>query len=761
MDRKDEDLLKKLLPMFKIEARDHLRIISSGLIEIGKGPAEEHGEIIENIYRESHSLKGAARSVNRSDIVAICQSLENVFSALKREEITLSSRILDLLCRTVDCVSDLITGMEIADAEKSGIGDIIRKLEEAALPKHSVPGREERTGIRTDPAAGEQEKTREVDSIPKVGTSLPETPPAPVPAPSSRGTIRISTAKLDALLLQAEEMLSVKLAAGQRALELKELKASFSRWKKEREKKKSFKTAPGRKTQGKAGDAGEVDSFPTTFEAGLTRLIKAAEYDQRSIAAMVDTLLDDMKTTLMLPFSVFLESFPRFVRELSRDAGKEAELNIEGGEIEIDRRVLDEMKDPLVHLVRNCIDHGIEMPGDRKKKNKSARGNVKISVSSRDGRIEIAVCDDGAGIDVLKVKSAAEKCGSISREEADRLSDYETLLLVFRSGVSTSPIITDLSGRGLGLAIVREKVEKLNGTVSIETRPDIGTTFRMVVPLTLATFRGVLVDAGGHLFILPSANVERVARVRKEQIQTVENRETVSFDGQAVSLAGLAAVLELQTSPGRTLQGKDPYAQIVVLASGGKRMAFLVDEVLHEQEVLVKTLGSQLARVRNIAGATLLGTGKVVPILNITDLMTSAVKIAPSRAETPAGEPEKRMSILVVEDSITARTLLKTILESAGYEVATAVDGIDAFTVLKTAEFDLVVSDVEMPRMDGFDLTAKIRADRKLSDLPVVLVTALESREDKERGIDVGANAYVVKSSFEQSNLLEVVRRLI
>ncbi len=760
MDRKDEDLLKKLLPMFKLEARDHLRIISSGLIEIEKGGPEPHGEIIENIYRESHSLKGAARSVDRSDIVAICQSLENVFSALKREEITLSSRIMDLLHRTVDRVSDLIMGMDISDAVKSGVGEIIHKLEEAALPKHSVADRKERADIRTDPAAEEQEKTREVDSVLRTGTSSPENPPVPVPAPSSRGTIRISTAKLDALLLQAEEMLSVKLATSQRALELKELKNSLSRWKKEREKKKSFKTAPGRKTQGEAGDAGEVDSFLTTFEAGLTKLIKAAEYDQRSIAAMVGTLLDDMKTTLMLPFSVFLESFPRFVRELSRDAGKEAELNIEGGELEMDRRVLDEMKDPLVHLVRNCIDHGIEMPADRKEKNKSARGNIKISASSRNGRIEIAVCDDGVGIDAQKVKSAAEKCGSISREEADRLSDYETLLLVFRSGVSTSPIITDLSGRGLGLAIVREKVEKLNGTVSIETRPDIGTTFRMVVPLTLATFRGVLVNVGGHLFVLPSANVERVARVRKELIQTVENRETVSFDGQAVSLAGLGAVLELQTAPGRA-HGEDPYAQIVVLASGGKRMAFLVDEVLHEQEVLVKTLGSQLARVRNIAGATLLGTGKVVPILNIPDLMTSAVKIAPSRAEAPAGEPEERMSILVVEDSITARTLLKTILESAGYEVATAVDGIDAFTVLKTAEFDLVVSDVEMPRMNGFDLTAKIRADKKLSDLPVVLVTALESREDKERGIDVGANAYVVKSSFEQSNLLEVVRRLI
>jgi two-component system chemotaxis sensor kinase CheA len=764
MDRKDEDLLKKLLPMFKIEARDHLKIISSGLIELEKGGLEKQGEIIETIYRESHSLKGAARSVNRSDVVAICQALENTFSALKREEIVPSSRILDLLHQTVDRASDLIIGMEISQADKFGAGGIIHKLEEATLQKQSVSGREEIAEIRPDSPAGEQEKPKEkapgVDAIPKIGTFIPETPPPAVPASSSAGTIRISTAKLDALLLKAEEMLAFKLSAGQLALELKMLKDSFTRWKKERGRKESFKAASGRETPGEARDDGEAGPFLTSFEAGLTKLIKAAEYDHRSNAVMVDALLEDMKKTLMLPFSSLLESFPRFVRDLSRDAGKLVELNIEGGGIEIDRRVLDEMKDPLIHLVRNCIDHGIEMPGEREKKHKSAKGNIKVSVSSRDGRIGITVRDDGTGIDALKVRSAAQKYGAVSREEAEKLGADETLFLVFRSGVTTSPIITDISGRGLGLAIVKEKVEKLNGTISIDTQPDVGTSFRMVVPLTLATFRGVLVSVGGHLFVLPSANVERVARVRKDEIQTVENRETLSFDGHAVSLVRLGAVLEFETTAGRAYD-ESPYVQIVVLGSAGKRMAFLVDEVLQEQEILVKNLGPQLSRVRNIAGATVLGTGKVAPVLNVQDLMISAVKVAPTPAGTIVGGPQKRLSILVVEDSITARTLLKTILESAGYEVATAVDGIDAFTALKTTEFNLVVSDVEMPRMNGFDLTAKIRTDKGLSGLPVVLVTARESREDRERGIYAGANAYVVKSSFEQSNLLEVIRRLI
>ncbi|MBI4462807.1 MAG: response regulator, partial [Acidobacteria bacterium] len=296
---------------------------------------------------------------------------------------------------------------------------------------------------------------------------------------------------------------------------------------------------------------------------------------------------------------------------------------------------------------------------------------------------------------------------------------------------------------------------------SWETAPGVGTSFRIVLPLTVATFRGLLVRVAEHTFVLPTTNVERVLQVLPDDVKTVENRETIQLQGQALSLVRLESALGLPPArPAGSAANKLP---VVVLGAAERRMGFLVEEILSEQEVLVKSLGRQLSRVKNIAGAAVLGTGKVVPILNIPDLMKSAVRAVPGEKLTaaPAEAPRRRKSLLVVEDSITARTLLKNILESAGYEVKTAVDGVDAFTLLRSEECDLVVSDVDMPRMNGFDLTAKIRADKKLSELPVVLVTALESREDRERGIDVGANAYIVKSSFDQSNLLEVIRRLI
>jgi two-component system chemotaxis sensor kinase CheA len=313
------------------------------------------------------------------------------------------------------------------------------------------------------------------------------------------------------------------------------------------------------------------------------------------------------------------------------------------------------------------------------------------------------------------------------------------------------------------MAIVREKVEKLGGLISIETTLHLGTTFRIFLPVTLATFRGVIVQAAGQKFVVPTTNVEQVVRITPDNIKTVENKTTIALDGRAISLVRLADVLELPQRDQEADNSK--FIPVLLLGTVEKRIAFSIDKVLSEQEVLVKSLGKQLSRVRNIAGATVLGSGQVIPILNVPDLIKSAIQLAPIAFKTPLMTPEKvetaKKSILLVEDSVTSRMLLKGILESAGYTVKTAVDGVEAFTLLKTEMFHLVVSDIEMPRMNGFDLTSRIRSDQELADLPVILVTSLEAREHRERGIEVGANAYIVKSSFDQSNLLEITQRLI
>lgn len=797
MTDKDTEFLKRLLVTFKVEAQEHLRGISSGLLELEKDEApERRTELIETIFRDAHSLKGAARAVNLAEIEALCQALEGVFSALKKSTLPMSSGLFDLLQEALDFLGIALSRAEAerSHEDRARQRQLVNRLEMAVKSGVTETGKIE---------SGEAEKRGNGENVVCVsGSPIPrltdsesrladsEAPIQAVsPLPSLSGpsaqkvsgmseTVRVSKARLTSLLLQSEEMLSTKLASSQRVLDMRSTSVAFGAWKKEWDRIRplalKLRQTISRNEEGATGEQQRSlvklldflewnSDFIASIKAGFTSEVRSAERNSRSLGCKVNNLLDEMKKVLMFPFSSLLEVLPKVVRDLSRESCKEIDLSITGEEIEVDRRILEEMKDPLLHMVRNCIDHGIESPADRTAKGKPRRGKIRIAVSPRDDKVELVVSDDGGGIPLESVRSALLKLGIRSGETVGQLDDRELASYVFQSGVSTSPIITEISGRGLGLAIVREKVEKLGGTVGVETLADEGTTFRVVLPLTVATFRGILVRAGDRLFVLPAMHVTRVLRVKPDDIRTVEGRETVSLNGETVSLACLAAVLELPLA--RNGAKPPELLPVTLLSAGDTRIAFQVDQVLGENEVLLKGLGRQLSRVRNVAGATILGDGRVAPILNIPDLLKSAVRLAASAPCASGNKPgettERKHSVLVVEDSITTRTLLKNILESAGYEVATAVDGLDAFSKLRIASFDMVISDVDMPRMNGFELTAKIRADKSLGELPVVLVTALASREDRERGIDAGANAYIVKSSFDQSNLLDVMKKLI
>ncbi len=755
-DPMNNDFNKRLLATFASETKERLAVITASLMELEKTAVPEmRREILEVIFREAHSLKGAARAVNMAGIESLCHALENVFSALKRENGATPPALFDLLHQAVDAIGrhSLSPETDREPAGKSRTREIVLSL-----------GKYAKGGAAPVPLPPQQAYSEESPSTGR---------------PAVAETVRIPAGKLDNLFHQAEEMLVAKMAGRQRSAELAELRASLALWEKEWDKIRPAVRSLNKSLHAEAGqglplpDTGQLGKLLTFFEWSHSCIKSVqnkahglainAENDRYALTGMVDNLLDDMKKTLMLPCAAILEVLPKMVRDLARARGKEAELMIGGETIEIDKRVLEEMKAPLIHLVRNCIDHGIEKPEERKLRNKPVQGAITVIITLIDsGRIEILVADDGAGLDTARLTATAVQRGVVTAEEAGRMEEKDFHELVFRSGLSTSTMITDISGRGLGLAIVREKAEKMGGTVTVASDPHKGTTFRMVLPLTLSTFRGIVVTVGDQPFIVPALAVGKVKRIDKASLKTVENRETVELGGAVLSFVRLADVLQLPQKEG---PGEDSgHIRLFTIGSGMGRIAFGVDNILDEQEVLVKSLGRQLSRVRNVAGAAVLAQGKVVTILHPGDLLISASKgvAVPAAIEQPAETAEAvRRTVLVVEDSITARSLLKNILETAGYQVVTALDGIDALTQLRTAEIDLVVSDVDMPRMNGFDLTVKIRASREFAELPVVLVTSLDTREDKERGIEAGANAYVVKSSFDQSNLLEVVKRLI
>ena len=751
----EEDFLKMLLATFKIEAEEHISAISSGILELEKlPPPERRKEIIEVVFREAHSLKGAARSVNLSSIEMVCQAMESLFAALKRGEITLSTPLFDLLNDATDIVNILLSTpvTALTSDHRSRVEAIKQNLADAAKGKMPPPERKEPV---TEPA----QQTEPQPEI-KPGHE-PESQPEPRHAASaekasaSSETIRIPAAKLDSLLLKVEELVSAKLAARQHANLARELKSLLDAWKEQWSKVSSESRKISRKEF-----LGLNQNFSRDLESKLLGLRKTADENFRSIGGMVDNLLDDMKGLMMFPFSSVLGAFPKLVRDIAREQDKEIELVMQGSNIEIDKRILQEIKDPLIHLVRNSIDHGMETRETRRRKGKPEKGSLKITVSQKDsGKVEIVIADDGAGLNIDRIKGSALKHGAVTEEQAAALSREDAYALIFESGISTSPIVTTVSGRGLGMAIVREKIEKLGGTISIQTAPDEGTAFSILLPLSLATFRGIMIETGGQLFAVPTINVEMIQRLPLSEVRSVENRETIRLKGEAVSLVRLDQVLDLPSKP---LEKGDAFITVMVLSISDKYLAFVIDEMLYEDEILLKSLGKQLSRVRNIAGATVLGSGRVIPILNVSDLIKSALKVSTGGVRTAAVEKEARtQSILVADDSITSRTLFVNILESAGYNVTAAVDGVDAFTKLCEGEFDIVVSDVEMPRMNGFELTEKIRADKRYGEIPVVIVTGLESPQDKNRGIEAGASAYIVKSSFDQSNLLEVVKRLI
>ncbi|MEI6141079.1 MAG: response regulator [Mariniphaga sp.] len=763
MDSKESEFLKRIQATFRVEAEEHINSFTEGLIRLEKTRSKEDSAgIVEMLFREIHSLKGAARSIGQKDIESVCQPLESLISTIKKEGTNLSVGMFDLFHRIVKLLSELLlSGEAEKSAElKQNFNEILNQLRRA--PSGIKPT------IDNEVIPVEQTKVQNENPPDIVQVEIQKTEISKTMKPAIPDSVRIPISKLDPLFRQAEELVQIKIAFNQQTSNLTELLEEVTDWQADwLNWKQQFKHLSAQQWNDWLM---QNELRLNNLENNLTKVTRFMETERFGLERLVNNHLESIKKVLMLPVSSVVETFPAMVREISREQKKEIDFIVEGSELEVDKRILEELKDPLVHLIRNCIDHGIGTPKERLLQNKPSSGKIKLSFSARENALfEIRISDDGKGIDKNKVLKTAVKSDIISPEAAKKLRNDEILSLIYESGLSTSPMITGISGRGLGLSIVKEKVEKLNGKLLVETNEQVGTVFNILLPLTLAAFRGIAISLNEALFILPTMNVERVLRIDYDTIKTVENQKTVLIDGKIVSLVDLASILGLRkvnegfpVSNSVSDQGIE-YQRVIEIVSGQNRIAFKVDDVLDEQQVLVKGLGKLLKRVRNISGVTVLGNGTVVPVLHVADLMKSAVRSV-ERPNNPSQELKsisKSGKILVAEDSITSRTMLKNILETAGYRVSTAVDGADAYTKARFEEFDLIVSDVDMPRLNGFELTMKIKNDKKLSEIPVILVTSLESDDDRERGMEAGADAYIIKSRFDQGNLLEIIRKLI
>ncbi|MEN6619166.1 MAG: response regulator [Rikenellaceae bacterium] len=714
MNNDQEEFLKELLADFKIEAYEHYQSIVSGLLYLEKeSDGENSKSMIEQIFREAHSLKGAARAVNLLDIEKLCVVMESLFNSIKKGEVRLTTPLFDALYSALDILKFFLDNFD--NRENTGLSSnfnqIIKNLE--FIHKSTLS-----QIIISSTGEYEMQKTQ-MGIEPHVGSSQER------PVERDSETIRISSKKLVNILNQAENFVTFKSTL------------------------EYFKN--------------ELSSINSRIhEENLEHVINNLINFQLVANRMINDLTLDIKSSLLLPFSSLLNLFPKIVRDLSKEYLKKISITILGENTVIDRRILEEIKDPLVHLIRNCIDHGIETPEERRIKGKSAEGKIEIVISQEPNRkISIKVADDGAGIDRDKIIQSSVKNGIIDSESAKNLSEREIYSLIFNSGVSSRDYITDISGRGLGMAIVAEKVAKLGGTIELSSAKDKGSTFIIKLPQVLSIFRGILVISDAQAFIIPSVSLEKTLRIKQSDISYIGSKRAILYSGESVGLVHLSEAL----GSGKKLSGRnnDSYINILILSNSQKKMAFAVDEIIEEQEGIVKELGSQLLKVNKIAGVTVLGDGKVVPIIEVNELIESISKSRhnPDELNENLKEDSEKKKILIAEDSITVRTMLRNFIENSGYIARTAVDGVEAYNILQTEDFDLVVTDIEMPGMNGFELTAKLREQSKHSDLPIILVTALESIDDQRKGMEMGANAYIVKGSFEKSNLLETIKRLI
>jgi two-component system, chemotaxis family, sensor kinase CheA len=724
----------KLRELFKAESEEHLQHLDDALLRLEKTPADQ--VLLEEAFREAHSLKGSARMLGLNGIQKPAHELEDELNSARRGAQALNLETIGRMSR------------ELVE---------IRRLVQEAVATEDTIGRDA-APAETTTAQFSTALSGSVEVPPGSAMRQMQSEPAglePQPlAPLRIESVRVDTRKLDALMTHAGELTVTRTRVARRVADIDALIEVVENW--------------AHRESGNRSGLARVDSSAAPERRGrmaalLGRLRAGLSEDSARLDYIAGELESGIRLIRLLPLSDVFRLFPRLVHDLGQEQGKEVELVTEGEDTNADKRILEEIKDPLMHMLRNAVDHGIEPPQDRERSGKPRTGTVRVKASQTASRVTIEVSDDGRGLDEEAIKRAAIKRTVASGEALAAMSSAQVQSLIFAPGMSTADFVTDVSGRGVGMGVVRANVERLKGSIQLQSEPGKGTHFTIVLPVTLATVRVLIVEVNGHTYGMPAECVQVLKMVPPQEVFLVEGRYAFLHQGRPVSVARLADLLQLpqSTRPGvlRDVQAASPCA---VLSVGGESFGVLVDVLLDEQEVVLKPQSGLLKRVRNVASATILDSGEICMVLNPQDLLASmrkgAAPVAPSEAVAAA---ERKRAILLAEDSITTRTQEARILENAGYEVVTAADGLDAWNKLATRAFDAVVTDVMMPNLDGLGLAGKIRHEPRYANLPIILVTSLASDEDKRRGLEAGANAYITKPAFDQTILLDCLERLI
>jgi two-component system chemotaxis sensor kinase CheA len=732
----------QLHQLFKAESTEHLARLDDGLLRLEKNCTDQ--AVLEEVFREAHSMKGAARMLGLPKIETAAHGLESIFNTARKGESTLTAEAIERMTIALGDLRRLVQEALTSNAE-FGVQDAELKISQSAIrPPQAIPP---------------------IPTIPQSAIVIPDSA-----APFRIETVRVETRQLDDLLTLTGELSVIQGRVQHRLSLMDEMLEQWAMLDRSRRKFRYLlrSSESTERTNETVREMLKADGEALTLLGNRIKQTRDAFYeDGTRLDTTANTLEERVHTARLLPLSVVFSLFPRMVHDLAKEQGKEVELVIEGAELNVDKRILEEMKDPLMHLLRNAIDHGIELPDERERQGKPRGSTLRLSAARDNNHVSLEVRDDGRGLDVDAIRHVALQRGLQDEATLAAMSTAQLHELIFLPGFSTSSFVTELSGRGVGLDVVRVNVERLKGNIRLESSPHQGTAMQLRLPLGLSTTRLLLVSVGGHRFGLPIEFIHTSLRVREKDIFPLEGRPAIELNGHAIIAPRLSDLLEISNAAPPSDKTREE-AVCIVIQVGDEQLGVRVSELLDEEEVLTKPLGAFLHRVRNVSGMAILGSGEICTVLNPADLLRTAHKMIAGiglrhadSVEQPAISSGDSPCILLVEDSMLVRVMEKRILEDAGYEVIATVDGEDAFNTLPTRSFAAVVSDINMPNMDGLALTARIRQEPHYRDLPVILVTSLSSDEDKRRGLDVGANAYIPKPTFDQRVLLETLERLI
>lgn len=742
-----------LLELFSLEADAQTQVLSAGLLALERNPTQ--ADQLEACMRAAHSLKGAARIVGVDAGVSVAHVMEDCLVSAQEGRLYLQPEHIDALLQGTDLLMRIATpGNDVGAADIEAYVALMERLLDPSQPTAMV-------APKPEPAPAPQ-----IEALPPE----PEPAPAVMSEPPRQGkrmteggerVLRVTAERLNSLL----DLSSKSLVETQR---LKPYLASMQRLK--RIQSNSLRALDALDGHLKVVDlnleAQEAlaDTRRLLSEAQALLAEKNAELDEYGWQAgqRAQVLYDTALACRMRPFADVLAGQVRMVRDLGRSLGKQVRLEIEGEKTQVDRDVLEKLEAPLTHLLRNAVDHGIEMPEQRLLAGKPAEGLIRLRASHQAGLLVLELSDDGNGVDLERLRGTIVDRHLSPVETALRLSEEELLTFLFLPGFSLRDKVTEVSGRGVGLDAVQHMVRQLRGAVVLEQTAGQGSRFHLEVPLTLSVVRSLVVEVGEEAYAFPLAHIERMCDLAPDDIVQLEGRQHFWHEGRHVGL--VAASQLLQRPPGQT---PSDTLKVVVIRERDAVYGIAVERFIGERTLVVLPLDDRLGKVQDISAGALLDDGSVVLIVDVEDMLRSVDKLLNTgrleriarRSQQAAEAPRKR--VLVVDDSLTVRELQRKLLLNRGYEVAVAVDGMDGWNALRSEDFDLLITDIDMPRMDGIELVTLLRRDSRLQSLPVMVVSYKDREEDRRRGLDAGADYYLAKASFHDDALLDAVVELI